>query len=52
MQTYKEEQRETRKISSMNNTLKIEENNRRKKLEISSGNLEMSKEHFDQRWAQ
>ena len=28
MQTYKEEQRETRKISSMNNTLKIEENNR------------------------
>ena len=31
MQTYKEEQRETRKISSMNNTLKIEENNRRRK---------------------
>ena len=32
--------------------LKIEINNRRERLEISSGKLEISKEHFAQRWAQ
>ena len=30
----------------------IEENNRMKKLEISSTKLEMLREHFTQRWAQ
>ena len=32
--------------------LKIEINNRRERLEISSGKLEISKEHFAQRWTQ
>ena len=32
--------------------LKIEINNRRERLEISSGKPEISKEHFAQRWAQ
>ena len=32
--------------------LKIEINNRRERLEISSGKLEISKEHFEQRWEQ
>ena len=32
--------------------IKIEENNRRERLEISSGKLEVSREHTAQRWAQ
>ena len=32
--------------------IKLKENNRRERLEISSGKLKISREHFTQRWAQ
>ena len=43
--------RRDKKVFFSNQCKEIEENNERERLEISSRKLEMSREHFMQRWA-
>ena len=52
MQSSKEQRREIRKLSSVINAKKQRKTTEGERLEISSRKLEISREHFMQRWAQ